>query len=125
MSSVRAILRTMGRCLSAAMLIAPLAALVGACQTPPSSGHAGHPRRPGPPQLSTPSGEVASCPAPSEAISAMDFGARGDGTTDDREALQAAIRASARQHRALYLPPGTYEISGAPRQEILLLRRHE
>jgi hypothetical protein len=94
----------MDRCLSAAMPLAALAATLWACRTPPHSGHSGRP---------APTGETGR-PAPADALSAMDFGAKGDGKADDREALQTAIRASAAQHRELYLPPGTYEVSGAP-----------
>jgi len=52
--------------------------------------------------------------APTGTVSVVDFGARGDGRTDDREAIQAAIRAGAEHHREVYVPPGTYAISGAP-----------
>lgn len=37
-------------------------------------------------------------------VNARDLGAKGDGTTDDTEALQTAIRG----HRAVYLPSGFY-----------------
>ena len=47
---------------------------------------------------------------PSGALSARDFGAKGDGRTDDQPALQAAIHAAQRQGRALYLPAGDYLI---------------
>lgn len=41
-------------------------------------------------------------------VSVKDFGAMGDGVTDDTAAIQAAIAAS----YAIYLPPGNYKISG-------------
>jgi putative cofactor-binding repeat protein len=98
----------MGRwCLLGAFVVAALGAmLIWACRSspPPVAGtraHAG-------------ATDAAVRVTPAGAISAVDFGARGDGATDDREALQAAIRASAARHRPLYLPPGTYEVSGVP-----------
>jgi hypothetical protein len=52
-----------------------------------------------------------------DVVSVKDFGAVGDGTTDDTTALQAAIAycENATQYggRALYLPGGRYKISGA------------
>jgi hypothetical protein len=45
-----------------------------------------------------------------EALSVTDFGATGDGATDDTAAIQAADTAAA--GRALYFPPGTYMING-------------
>jgi hypothetical protein len=44
-----------------------------------------------------------------ESISVKDFGAKGDGTTDDTAAIQAAVTASA--GKALYFPAGTYIVS--------------
>jgi len=52
-----------------------------------------------------------------DVVSVKDFGAVGDGTTDDTTALQAAIAycENATQYggRALYIPGGRYKISGA------------
>lgn len=49
-----------------------------------------------------------------ETVSALDFGARGDGMADDTAALQRALDA----HPLVLLPPGTYRIS-----DTLVLRR--
>ena len=46
-----------------------------------------------------------------ESISVLDFGAIGDGTTDDTTAIQAA--ATAAVGKALYFPAGTYALTGA------------
>jgi len=44
-----------------------------------------------------------------ESVSVKDFGAKGDGTTDDTTAIQAAINAVAVAGGVLYFPPGTYK----------------
>ena len=49
-----------------------------------------------------------------ETVSALDFGARGDGSGDDTAAIQRALDA----HPLVLLPPGTYRIS-----DTLVLRR--
>ena len=43
-----------------------------------------------------------------DTVSARDFGAAGDGVSDDTLAIQTALTS----HAAVYLPPGTYRISG-------------
>ena len=58
-------------------------------------------------------------------LSVKDFGAVGNGTTDDRAAIQRAIdhcqattkvgRFDRRNRGSLYVPPGTYRICGALR----------
>lgn len=45
-----------------------------------------------------------------EHVSVKDFGAVGDGTTDDTVAIQAALDSGAGAH-AVYLPAGTYSVS--------------
>jgi len=48
-----------------------------------------------------------------ESVSVKDFGAKGDGTTDDTAAIQAAFDASEVSKSALYFPPGSYKISSS------------
>lgn len=54
-----------------------------------------------------------------ESVSVKDFGAVGDGSIDDTNALQAAINAAVSRSKSLYLPTGTYKTTsglsfGAP-----------
>ena len=60
-------------------------------------------------------GAVTVSGPPPAALSVMAFGARGDGTTDDRAAFQAAIDAATSGAGELYVPPGTYMISAVER----------
>jgi hypothetical protein len=46
-------------------------------------------------------------------ISVKDFGATGNGTTDDTNAVQVALTAAAAIGAATYFPPGTYLVSSA------------
>ena len=46
-------------------------------------------------------------------VSVKDFGAKGDGTTDDTSAIQAAINLACTYGGDVYLPAGTYKISAA------------
>lgn len=43
-----------------------------------------------------------------ESVSVKDFGATGNGTTDDTAAIQLAVTAAYAQEKALYFPAGTY-----------------
>lgn len=56
--------------------------------------------------------EADAAPAPSMIASARDFGAKGDGKTDDTAALQKAFKDSP-GGTAIFLPRGDYVISGA------------
>lgn len=46
-----------------------------------------------------------------DTISLKDFGAKGDGTTDDTAAVQAAINEAGSTHKPLLLSPGNYKIT--------------
>jgi polygalacturonase len=48
-----------------------------------------------------------------EPINVLDYGAVGNGVTNDRAAVQAAINAAPSTGAVVYLPPGTYRLSGA------------
>jgi hypothetical protein len=46
-------------------------------------------------------------------VNVLDYGAKGDGTTDDTAAINAAIAAAFTKKADLYLPPRTYKVSSA------------
>lgn len=48
-----------------------------------------------------------------ESVSVMDFGAVGDGTTDDTTAVQNALSYAATANAPLYIPEGTYLLTAA------------
>lgn len=69
--------------------------------------------------LASIAGRAAALPQDAGALNVRDFGAKGDGTTDDTDAIRAAIAASGPdtgdrwwQDRIVYLPAGTYRVSG-------------
>jgi hypothetical protein len=49
----------------------------------------------------------------SDTVNVKDYGATGDGTTDDKSAIEAAISAATTSGGIVYLPPGVYYVSGA------------
>ena len=53
-------------------------------------------------------------PEPNHSISLRDarFGAAGDGNADDTDALRKCIKAAQASGRSVWIPPGTYKISG-------------
>jgi parallel beta-helix repeat protein len=59
-----------------------------------------------------PGASSATIAQPPNSINVKDFGATGNGSTDDQTALQAAFNAAAAQGKSVYIPPGTYNHSG-------------
>src|SRR5579875_657931 len=53
---------------------------------------------------------AAGGPTAVTAFNVRDYGATGDGTTDDVAAIQAAIDAAAEDGGLVFLPPGTYAL---------------
>jgi len=49
--------------------------------------------------------------APAHSLSVFDFGATGQGKTDDTRALKACIAAAHAQGKSVWVPPGTYKIT--------------
>jgi hypothetical protein len=64
---------------------------------------------------STDSGSVGGLVFPADAglVNVHDYGAKGDGSTDDTAAIRRAIRENVGKARTLYFPAGTYLVSGA------------
>jgi hypothetical protein len=94
------------------MRAAPLAALVlllAGCRPAPA-----------PTPQPAPTGPQAAAPA--GAVSVRDYGARGDGSGDDRPAIQAAIDAASRAGGGVvYFPDGTYQVQRSARGHYALL----
>ena len=66
------------------------------------------------PSAGVPTPIVAPTPATAvSTVSVTEFGASGDGTTDDTEAVLAAFRATAGQRTAVLFPAGTYRVEDA------------
>jgi hypothetical protein len=57
------------------------------------------------------SGENIVFPSDAGVLNVLDFGAKGDGVTDDTAAIQAALNAFPNGKRIIYLPNGTYLVS--------------
>lgn len=71
-----------------------------------------------PPSLTTSNGSFYSRSKPqyetlsiSHFVSVRDFGARGDGVTDDTKALNAAIKAAVRANKILFVDAGIYRVT--------------
>src|SRR5512142_905589 len=56
-------------------------------------------------------GAAQAPPAPAS-VSALDFGAKGDGVADDTAAIQKALDAVAGTRGVVHLPAGSYRLSG-------------
>jgi len=56
---------------------------------------------------------ASNAPQPAHSVQVTDFGAVGDGKSDDTAALQAAIRSAVQAGKRLYIPGGTYKITNA------------
>lgn len=54
----------------------------------------------------------APLPAPAGALSVREFGAAGDGRTDDTAALKACVAAAQAQGRSVWVPAGDYRVTG-------------
>ena len=64
--------------------------------------------------------------SPVEAYSVKDHGAMGDGSRDDREAIQSALDAAGEGGGAVFFPPGDYLVGGPlmPRSNTLVFGSH-
>lgn len=63
-------------------------------------------------------------PSGVEQVDVRSFGASGDGATDDRPAVQAALDEAARLGATVFFPPGTYLLATATQPEDRILRTY-
>jgi hypothetical protein len=78
--------------------------------------------RPAPAPTSQPAPTGPQAAAPAGALSVRDHGARGDGSGDDRPAIQAAIDAASRAGGGVvFFPDGTYQVQRSARGHYALL----
>jgi Pectate lyase superfamily protein len=63
------------------------------------------------PKSATKTGENIIFPVDAGVLNVKEFGAKGDGRTDDTAAIQAVLNANPNGQRIIYLPNGTYLIS--------------
>ena len=61
--------------------------------------------------LATVAGAQTSTPPPSGRLNVRNFGAKGDGITDDSKAIQSAIDTAARQGKETFVPAGTFVVA--------------
>ena len=75
--------------------------------------------------LSTDGAESAGL-SPVNAYNVKQHGARGDGSRDDRKAIQSALDAAGEAGGAVFFPPGDYLVAGpvAPRTNTLIFGSH-
>ncbi len=79
-----------------------------------TTAYAAEPNTPAVNPPPVPMSTVASTPLPvGDHVNARDFGAVGDGRTDDTAAIQAALDAAVKQGPICFLPAGHYRLNGA------------
>ncbi|HEY9729701.1 MAG TPA: glycosyl hydrolase family 28-related protein [Chroococcales cyanobacterium] len=63
--------------------------------------------------VSSPADASAVYPADANMVNVRDYGAKGDGTTDDTAAIRQAVQENLTNHRTVFFPAGTYLVSDA------------